>query len=53
VFPSGLPEGPIVLGFVGTLKDMNPRSTTQVVGKSRSSNPTNGFVVALRGTRED
>jgi hypothetical protein len=53
VLPSGLPEGPIVLGFVGTFKDMNPGSTTQVVGKSSSCKPTNGSVVVLRGTRED
>jgi hypothetical protein len=53
VLPSGLPEGPIVLGFVGTLKDMNPGSTMQVVGKSHSFKPKNGFVVRLRETIKD
>ena len=37
VFPSGLPKGPIVLGFVGTLIDMNPGSMVQVVERSRTT----------------
>jgi hypothetical protein len=42
-------------GFVGNLNDMKPGSVTQIDRWRRLNRgkPTNGFVVGLRGTRED
>jgi hypothetical protein len=53
VLPSGLPEGLIVLGFVGTLERYEPWVNN--IGSREESfiKPTNGFIVMLRGTRED
>jgi hypothetical protein len=48
---SGLPEGLIVLGFVGTLIDMNPGSTMQVLERScstKNQQPTLPASVKLR-----